>query len=185
MMRTVSPSSRSSVSGLLLGSSPSTVFRFVVSGVIDPVHATTNGTLSHVCKKVAETTPSRAYRYSSSPIIFPSGVFGIAAALDHGSPRAVGGRFYGVEGVTVDCFSERSNFSTEASTTTSSSLFKIARLRGYFGSTIAQAIPHSISMSAGSARDCNESSESDSRKISGGSHMGSNIPHNSWFEEVA
>jgi hypothetical protein len=74
---------------LLNMSSPSTIRRFVVAIIINPVKRMTVWPLSHIFNKVGEHVPSIAYRYPSTTVSMPHAAVGVPASVPHVYPSVI------------------------------------------------------------------------------------------------
>ena len=85
---------RAPVSRLRGHTSPSAIFRFVVSLIVNTINRRAAGALPHVGKKVLKNLPPVANGYATPAVVVERGVFRILASVAHGRPTAPSRRVF-------------------------------------------------------------------------------------------
>lgn len=78
------------IAGLFVLRRPTTIRRFVIAVVIDPLHRVFKSwTRPNICREVFEGLPAMAYRYASSAVVLVCSTLRIFTSLLHSSPNTI------------------------------------------------------------------------------------------------
>lgn len=82
----------SRIAALCFRAGPPAVFRFVISIAVNAVKTLSLWTRAHILQEVFKLQPPIAGSYSPAPVIFPSGMAGMRASIEHPAPDGVRSR---------------------------------------------------------------------------------------------
>lgn len=140
----------SAVSALRFLCGPLTVFWRVWAIVINSFNGVFCGwSWPHVCKKVFKrVSPLFTHNNSASAVVFPSGIFGVAAPSFHAAPNVPFGRNCSLSSHAMSRFYFAQNLNPEASTTNAGAVSQSASV--YVGnvSAVTNARPKATTIAA-------------------------------------
>lgn len=127
----------SSIRRLLLGSSPSTITRFVVPVYIDPVDSHSMRTTPHVSKEVRKCLPAVADFNSAPAVPFVTSIGWVLTPVPHRGPKPV----LGAARLSVDTVGTTAYFCTQASTRASLQTDYVVHVKYFGGSAVTLEQP--------------------------------------------